>query len=267
MAESGYSASAKNRFDLTGSVVWVPGGAGALGRVVSRGLAEHGAHVVIAGRSLERAETSAAQIRALGLSAEARQLDVADDDAVNAQATAIVADHGQLNACVNLAYRSTGKTFEQLTSAEWLEGLEASALGAFLVARAAGRVIAPGGSIVQFSSMYGVVSPDPRAYPAGQSVNPPDYGFAKAGILQLVRYQAVQLAPTNVRVNAIVPGPFPGEKAQSDQEFIDRLSSRVPLGRIGDAEELIGAVVFLCSRASSFVTGTSITVDGGWTAW
>ena len=148
MAESGYSASAKNRFDLTGSVVWVPGGAGALGRVVSRGLAEHGAHVVIAGRSLERAETSAAQIRALGLSAEARQLDVADDDAVNAQATAIVADHGQLNACVNLAYRSTGKTFEQLTSAEWLEGLEASALGAFLVARAAGRVIAPGGSIV-----------------------------------------------------------------------------------------------------------------------
>jgi len=248
-------------------VIWVPGGAGALGRVVSRGLAEHGAHVVLAGRDGANTEVQAAGIRALGLSAEGRALDVSDEAAVDEQAQSIVADHGHLDACVNLAYRSTGKTFDEITSAEWLEGLEASALGAFLVARAAGRVISPGGSIVQFSSMYGVVSPDPRAYPDTQSINPPDYGFAKAGILQLVRYQAVQLAPRDVRVNAVVPGPFPGPKARADAEFMARLSSRVPLGRIGEAEELVGAVVFLCSRASTFVTGTSITVDGGWTAW
>lgn len=261
------STAARDRFDLTGSIIWVPGGAGALGGVVSRALAEHGAHVVLAGRDGAKAERQAASIRSLGLSAEGRSLDVADETAVDEQAQAIIADHGKLDACVNLAYYSTGKTFDEMTSAEWLKGLETSALGAFLVGRAAGRVIAPGGSIVQFSSMYGVVSPDPRAYPETQSINPPDYGFAKAGILQLVRYQAVQLAPRNVRVNAVVPGPFPGEKPRADLEFIARLSARVPLGRVGDPEELAGAVVFLCSRASSYVTGTSITVDGGWTAW
>lgn len=261
------STAARDRFDLTGSVIWVPGGAGALGSVVSRGLAEHGAHVILAGRDAERTEARAKHIRSLGLSAEARVLDVTDEEAVDAQAAAIVDDHGHLDACVNLAYRSTGKTIDVMTSAEWLEGLQATALGAFLVGRAAGRVLSDGGSLVQFSSMYGVVSPDPRAYPESQSINPPDYGFAKAGVLQLVRYQAVQLASRNVRVNAVVPGAFPGEKPRADAEFIERLSSRAPLGRVGDPEELVGAVVFLCSRASTFVTGTSITVDGGWTAW
>ena len=124
------------------------------------------------------------------------------------------------------------------------------------------------GSIVHFSSMYGVVSPDPRMYPATQAVNPIDYGVAKAGILQLVRYQAVQLAPTGVRVNAIVPGPFPIPSTQGqDSEFMQRLRAKVPMGRVGNPKEIVGAVVFLVSDAASYVTGTQIVVDGGWTAW
>jgi len=105
-------------------------------------------------------------------------------------------------------------------------------------------------------------------YPSSQAVNPIDYGVAKAGILQMVRYQAVQLARSGVRVNAIVPGPFPIPYTQGqDDEFMRRLRNKVPMGRVGNAPEIAGAVVFLASDAASFVTGTQIAVDGGWTAW
>lgn len=261
------STAAHARFDLSGTVAWVPGGAGLLGAAVSRGLAEHGAHVIISSRNAERATAMASQIRSEGLSAEARALDVGDENAVDAAAEGIVNDHGRLDSCVNLASHSTGKSFAELTSQEWDEGMRVTATGAFLVGRAAGRVMAENGSIVQFGSMYGIVSPDPRNYPATVPMNPPDYGFAKAGILQLVRYQAVQLASKGVRVNAVVPGPFPGPQALANDGFGEMLSSRVPLGRTGKPDEVVGAVVFLCARASSFVTGTSIVVDGGWTSW
>lgn len=267
MPTSAGEQRAFSRFDLTGTVAWVPGGAGALGGVIALGLAEHGAHVVVSGRSLAKAAKTAKTITGLGLSAEAVELDVTDAPAVEAQAEAIRARHGRLDSCVNLAYRVSGASFADITPAEWDEGQRVSSLGAFLVARAAARVMTNGGSIVQFSSMYGVVSPDPANYPESQPVNPVDYGFAKAGILQLVRYQAVAEAKRGIRVNAIVPGPFPGPLAQSDTEFIGRLANRVPLGRVGTADELIGAAVFLCSPSASFVTGTQIVVDGGWTAW
>src|SRR5690606_32601685 len=98
--------------------------------------------------------------------------------------------------------------------------------------------------------------------------NPPDYGAAKAGLLQLTRYQAVAWAKRNIRVNAVVPGPFPKTFGQgANAEFVERLSQRVPLGRVGNPEEIAGSVVYLCSDAASYVTGTSLVVDGGWTAW
>lgn len=258
---------ANARFDLTGTVAWVPGGYGTLGRHISTALAEHGAHVVVSGRHLERAEEVAAAIRQDGLSAEAARLDAGDEREVEHQAADIVQRHGRLDSCVNLTYHSTGKSFTALSAADWEAGLRVTSLGAFLIGRAAADAMSAGGSIVQFSSMYGMVSPNPAVYAETQSINPVDYGVAKAGVLQLVRYQAVLHARQGIRVNAIVPGPFPGEAARRDRAFIERLSDRVPMGRTGNPEELTGAVVFLCSNASSFMTGTSIVVDGGWTAW
>lgn len=259
--------NAHARFDLSGTVTWVPGGSGLLGAAVSRALAEHGSHVILSGRNVENLTKTVSALINAGLSAEALPLDITNEAEVEAAADSIVARHGRLDSCVNLAYQSTGKSYEDLTASDWEAGLHVTATGAFILSRAAGRVMKNGGGIVHFSSMYGIVSPDPRNYPEAVAVNPPDYGFAKAGILALVRYQAVQLAGKGIRVNAVVPGPFPGPAARANPGFVDRLSARVPLARTGMPEELGGVVVFLCSPSASFITGTSIAVDGGWTAW
>jgi NAD(P)-dependent dehydrogenase (short-subunit alcohol dehydrogenase family) len=254
-------------FSLEGRVAFVPGGYGYLGKAVTRGLAQHGAHVVVAGRDRDKAFAWAEELRGDSLSAEGVGLDVGDESSVDVVISDVMSRLHRLDSCVNLAYYSTGKTISELSAEDWERGMHVSSTGAFLVSRASSRVMKPGSTIVQFSSMYGLVSPDPANYSDGVAVNPPDYGFAKAGVLQLVRYQAIALAPLGIRVNAVVPGPFPGPAARSHPDFIARLESRAPLGRIGEPEEVVGATVFLCSDASSFVTGASITVDGGWTAW
>jgi len=259
--------NARARFSLEGKVVWVPGGTGLLGAAVCAALAEHGAHVVVSGRNAARTGSIVDSLRSEGLLAESLVMDASNEKSIEAAVKTIVSNQGQLDCCVNMAYHSTGKTFDELTADDWEAGMRVTSTGAFLIGRAAGRVMTHGGSIVQFSSMYGVVSPDPRNYPSSVPINPPDYGFAKAGILQLVRYQAVQLAPSGIRVNAVVPGPFPGPSARSREDFADRLASRVPLGRTGSPDEIVGAVVFLCSPAAGYITGSSVVVDGGWTAW
>ncbi|EAY31998.1 bacilysin biosynthesis oxidoreductase BacC [Microscilla marina ATCC 23134] len=123
------------------------------------------------------------------------------------------------------------------------------------------------GKIINVSSMYGMVAPDFSVYQNNDFLNPPHYGAAKAGVLQITRYFAAYLGKDNILVNAITPGAFPSPAVQENQEFINSLSSKSPLGRIGKPEELQGAFVFLASNASSFMTGQNIVVDGGWTAW
>ena len=124
------------------------------------------------------------------------------------------------------------------------------------------------GSLVLFSSMYGTVSPDPSIYEAPMNPNPVEYGVGKVGIQQLTRYLAVHFGKSGVRCNAISPGPFPNPTIQANQPaFIDRLSKKVPLGRVGQSPEIAGAVAFLLSDASTFITGQNLAVDGGWTVW
>lgn len=258
-----------NLFDLTDQVSWVVGGAGLLGSAVCTALAEQGARVIVADASGARAEQTAESLRTQGFDATAQALDLADADAVEACAQQVQQQYGRLDHCVNLAAIHAGMPYAEVTPQALGRSFEVNLTGAVTLSRAAGRLMAAGGGgrIVHFSSMYGVVSPDPAIY-GELPVNPVDYGMAKAGILQLTRWQAVALAKDGVLVNAIIPGPFPNPGGQGAvAEFVDRLAAKVPLGRVGRAEEIAGAVVYLCSPAASFTTGTSITVDGGWTAW
>lgn len=258
------------RFDLTGKVAWVIGAAGLLGTQVSRALAEHGAQVVVSDNRAEPGDALASSLRDDGLKADACAADIGDESQIIALTSELAKKYGKLDVMVNMTYFYTKKSWIELSAAEFDACMRVSLTGAFVATREVGKLMQrqSTGSIIHFSSMYGVVSPDPQMYPSSQAVNPIDYGVAKAGILQLVRYQAVQLARSGVRVNAIVPGPFPIPSTQGqDSEFMQRLRNKVPMGRVGNAPEIAGAVVFLASDAASYVTGTQITVDGGWTAW
>lgn len=261
---------AVERFDLSGKIAWVIGGAGLLGTEVSRALAEHGAQVIVSDSRADVGDSLAASLRDSGLKADAVSVDIGDEAKIVAMTADLAAKYGRIDVMVNMSYFYTKKPWIELSAADFDACMRVSLTGAFVATREVGKLMQRQGrgSIIHFSSMYGVVSPDPQMYPTSQAVNPIDYGIAKAGILQMVRYQAVQLARGGVRVNAIVPGPFPIPSTQGqDDEFMKRLRNKVPMGRVGNAPEIAGAVVFLASDAASFVTGTQITVDGGWTAW
>jgi NAD(P)-dependent dehydrogenase (short-subunit alcohol dehydrogenase family) len=141
----------------------------------------------------------------------------------------------------------------------------------FLVAREVGSLMASRrrGSIIQTASIYGVVAPDPRIYEGSQYLGramstPPAYSASKAAVIGLTRHLAAYWGPSNVRVNAITPG---GVESGQNEAFKTRYSARVPLGRMAEADEMVGALIFLASDASSYVTGQNIVVDGGLTVW
>ena len=257
-------------FDMSGKVAWVVGGGGYLSSPICKELAALGAHVIVSDVNQDAATQVYDLIISQGHSAETLIVDVEDEAAVTAAADGIFDRCGSLDVMVNATFRYTNVPMEEMSLAQWRDGMSVNLDAAFVLGRETGRIMVQQGhgSIIQFSSMYGLVSPYPHLYDQDKLQIPVHYCTAKAGILMLVRYQAAKWAPHNVRVNAIVPGPFPPPSSQSrNPEFIARLSRQVPLGRIGQAHEMAGAAVYLASDAASYVTGTTLRVDGGWTSW
>lgn len=261
-------------FDLTGRVAIVTGAASWLGTPMATGLAQAGAHVYLAGRRPAPLTELADDLQGHGLSAEALPFDVTDKEAARAALTGIEKAHGRLDVLVNNAHAGALAGLEA-DEADFAAAMDSAVTGAWRLVRDGlpllhAAVAASGdASIVNVASMYGKVSPDPRVYAETDTPpSPPFYGAAKAGLLQLTRWLATNLGPAGIRANAISPGPFPQWDARERRpDFVARLDSKTPLGRAGRRDEIKGAVVFLASPASSYVTGADLAVDGGWTAW
>lgn len=255
-------------FDLSEKVVLAAGGAGYLGQAMCKGLAEHGAAVMVADLNLDRAEALVTEMATGGACATAIPLDVACEDSIQAAVARVINECGRLDVLVNATFCSIGKTADELTAEDFDRANRVNLTGTFLLAREAARAMPHGGSIVLFASMYGQVAPDPRIYQPPMNPNPLEYGVGKAGVIQMAKYLGACWGPRDIRVNAVAPGPFPNTTVQRQHpEFVRRLAGKVPLGRIGRPEEIAGAVVFLAAEASSYLNGTTISVDGGWTIW
>ena len=255
-------------FGLNGKDIWVFGGVGYLGQPAVSVLSALGAKVLCV--DLENRAQNFVDSAGLSKNVSGASLDVRDGEAIKKFVAEKIKSHGVPHGLVNLTFASTAKKLEELTEKEFDDVNHGGLTSAFLLAREVGVEMAKlnRGSIVLFSSMYGSVSPDPKAYEAPMIKNPIEYGVTKAGIVQMTKYLAVHWGRESVRFNCISPGPFPNPTVQKDNpKFIERLAAKSPMGRIGKSEEIAGAVAFLLSDASSYVTGQNLFVDGGWTAW
>jgi len=253
---------------LSDKTIWVTGGAGYLGSAITRELDRHAAKVLCFDLPGKAAALVAQHRLERTVAIDA---DLADTPALGALVQRLVAEHGAPAGLVHLTYASSaGKRLEELPAADFQKTFDQSLPPTFEFCRAVAEAMKPAGrgSIVLFSSMYGVVAPDPRIYRAPMAPNPIDYGAAKAAILQLTRYLAVHYGPAGLRFNSITPGPFPNPAVQEKfPAFIEDLSAKTALHRIGRNQEIVGPALFLLTDSASFVTGHNLAVDGGWTAW
>lgn len=255
-------------FNLTKKVVLVTGGYGHLGKAITQSMAYHGATVFVLGRDKKKFDDAFEETSNGNANIHFQSCDISSSTSIRQAFETVIVQQGTIDVLINNAAYLQGQSPEKLTDEDWSICMDGTLGSTFKCI----REIIPhykkkgSGKIINVSSMYGIVAPDFSLYDSFPAfLNPPHYGAAKAGIIQLTKYYASYLGKYGITVNAVTPGPFPAEAVQQTQGFVEQLAAKTCLGKIGKAEDVAGAFVFLASDAAAFVTGQNIIVDGGWT--
>ncbi|MBN1306149.1 MAG: SDR family oxidoreductase [Anaerolineales bacterium] len=271
------------KFDLTDRVAVVTGGAGLLGREFCQTLAEAGAAVVVLDLDKDATRQAAGELKGQGHRALAAPTDITDPEAVSGMVADTLSEFGRLDILVNSAAldpkfdpEAVSKgiapgNFEEYPLEQWNAALNVNLTGMFLVTQASVKpMLAQGkhGSIINICSTYGLNGPDQRIYRkkdgSQPAFKPVYYTVTKAGVLGFTKYLAAYYMGTGMRVNALTPG---GVFNNHDELFVANYSAKTILGRMAHKDEMNGALLYLASDASAYMTGNNLVVDGGWTAW
>jgi len=261
-------------FSLQRRTCLVTGAGGYLGSSMALAIASAGGFVYLAGRDIDKLDSVKTKIKKNGGCSRSLSLDLTDRESIQKCVKTIREEHGSLDILINNAYAGTTGPFHKIVSDDFLNAYQVGMCGVVNLIDEALPLLKKCAtkdrmsSIINIASMYGVVSPVPKIYGNSGHDNPPSYGAMKAALIHYTKYAAANLARENIRVNAISPGAFPRPSVEiSMPDLWSKLNSMQPLERIGRPEELQGAVLFLASNASSYVTGHNLVVDGGWTIW
>lgn len=251
-------------FDLTNKVVVITGGYGYLGMGIVNHLLHYNATVVVAARSEDKFLKAFPSNQKIIF----QEMDITLEQSIIDGLIKINNKYGKVDALINNAFYLKGNSPEHMKSEDFNYGIDGTLNSVFRCIKS----IIPFfkeqnyGKIINVSSMYGVQAPDFSVYyDSPDFLNPPHYGAAKAGVIQLTKYYASYLGRYNINVNTVTPGPFPSLSVQENLIFIEDLKSKTALGRIGFPEDLAGIFTFLVSDAANYVTGQNFIIDGGWT--
>ncbi|MAV36641.1 MAG: short-chain dehydrogenase [Planctomycetaceae bacterium] len=256
-------------FDLSGKVALISGASGYLGNAMSAALAEAGAAVIVTSRDADRAAAAAAALPRPGEATHhALVMDQHDPQSIERAVAQSIELAGGIDVLVNNGQFGPGNDWTDITTEQFNTQLH-NASGYFELARLVRNQAVDrdqNASIVMIGSMYGQVASYPAAYDGVCNASPVSYHALKGGIIHMTRHLAVYWATDGVRVNCLSPGAFPNPQSVPEG-LVERLIPRCPMQRMGLPHELKGAIVFLASDASSYMTGQNLTIDGGWTAW
>ena len=262
----------KKLFDLSDKVIIITGAAGNLGSQYAEGLSEVGANVVLGDLDYTKCKQLSTKLKKkYGVDPLPLKLDLTKKISISNLVTKTIKKYSKIDVLINnAAYQGNSKirktSFEELSLLDWNEAISVNLTGIFLACQQIGKIMKKQGfgNIINISSTYGIVAPDQRIYGDSGQNAASFYSATKSAVINLTRYLASYWANTGIRVNTLSPG---GVKRTQTKSFIKNYSKKTMLGRMAERDEYVGAMIFLASDASSYMTGSNLIIDGGWTAW